>query len=96
MLNQTQGYRAFAFYSYIKFKLTKINNLYTTNEGFSYNLLLNDLKKTIIAFNIKDRMIFGKEIDDIPLDKGVYEEVWRLFVVMRIEWQQMRLSVVIL
>ena len=72
MLNPTQGYRAFASYSYIKLKHAKINNLHTTNAGFSYNLPLDDLKKTIFALNIEDRMIFGKEIDDIPLDKRVY------------------------
>lgn len=72
MLNPTQGYRAFASYSYVKLRHAKINNLHTANAGFSYNLPLDDLKKTIFAFNIENKMIFGKSIDDIPLDKRVY------------------------
>lgn len=72
MLNPTQGYRAFASYSYIKLMKARINQLHAVNTGFSYNFPLDNSKKTIAAFNIEDRMIFGKEIDDIPLDKRIY------------------------
>lgn len=72
LLNPTSGYRLFAKFSKIFFKHFSVNNLMALDAGFSYNHPLDDLRKTIVAFNLQRKMIFGGNIDDIPLDKRVY------------------------
>lgn len=72
MLDPTQGYRFLASYSYIKLNKANISTLHYLTQEFSYNLPLDYLRKTIVAFNIEHRRLLGNHIDDIPLDKRVY------------------------
>ncbi|MDR1375231.1 MAG: BamA/TamA family outer membrane protein [Holosporaceae bacterium] len=72
LLNPTSGYRLFAKFSEIFFKHSSVNSLMALDAGFSYNLPLDDLKRTIVAFNLQRKSILGASIDDIPLDKRIY------------------------
>lgn len=71
-LNPTEGYSFFSSYSFIKLVRAKANCLHTANGRFSYNLPLDELKKIVVAFSVAGKAIFGKSIDDIPLDKRIY------------------------
>jgi translocation and assembly module TamA len=72
LLNPTSGYRAFIKFSNMLFKNSKSNQLKALDAGFSYNYSLDDLKRTIFAFNILGKVIGGEQIDSIPVDKRIY------------------------
>jgi translocation and assembly module TamA len=72
LLNPTSGYRLFAKFSKIFFRRSAVNGLMMLDAGFSYNHPLDDLRRTIVAFNLQRKAIFGGAIDDIPLDKRIY------------------------
>lgn len=72
-LNPTRGYKFLISYAYLKFQKTKnIDHLQALGTAFSYNIPLDKVKKNILAFNVSYRMLLGKSVDNIPLDKRLY------------------------
>ncbi|MDR2795047.1 MAG: BamA/TamA family outer membrane protein, partial [Holosporaceae bacterium] len=71
MLNPTKGYKITAKLSHIQF-LKLAGSMHTCDLSYVHNIALNESKRTIFAFNITNRNIFGKNIDDIPIDKRIY------------------------
>lgn len=72
-LNPTKGYKFLISYYYTKFQKAKlINQLQTLGTAFSYNIPLDKVKKSVLAFNVSYRVLIGKSIDCIPLDKRLY------------------------
>lgn len=72
-LNPTKGYKLSISYAYTKFRKTKhIDHLQTLGSTFSYNFPLDNVKKSVLAFNVIYRMLLGKSVDNIPLDKRLY------------------------
>lgn len=72
LLNPTSGYRAFMKLHHIFFHNASVRNLEYVDIGFSYNYSLDKLQKTVLAFNVSKRYLFGKDIDSIPIDKRIY------------------------
>ncbi|MDR0968719.1 MAG: BamA/TamA family outer membrane protein [Holosporaceae bacterium] len=72
LLNPTTGYRSSLKFSHMSFKKTTIGKLKAFDASFAYHLPLDDLKKTVLAFNILRRSIFGQRIDVVPVDKRIY------------------------
>lgn len=72
LLNPTSGYRASAKFSHMQFKSSSIGNLQSLDLNFSYNYPFDEFKKTVFAFKIVKKTLFGKDIDKIPLDKRIY------------------------
>jgi translocation and assembly module TamA len=72
LLNPSSGYRMFARFSRMFLRHSSAHNIMDLDVGFSYYYPLDQLKKTVVAFNIFRKSIFGCGIDDIPLDKRIY------------------------
>jgi translocation and assembly module TamA len=72
LLNPTSGYRALLGFSHMLFKNSHIKNLNAMEFNFSYNHPLDEFRKTVAAFSVNRKMLFGKDIDDIPIDKRIY------------------------
>jgi translocation and assembly module TamA len=71
-LNPTEGYRCALKFSQIFFRKSTIGKLKTFDANFSYNYPLDDLKKTVLAFNVSRKSILGQKIDVVPIDKRIY------------------------
>ncbi|MDR1236567.1 MAG: BamA/TamA family outer membrane protein [Holosporaceae bacterium] len=72
LLNPTSGYRASLKFSEILFRNSAIDQMRNFDAAFSYNYSLDDLKRTIFAFNVSGKLITGQPIDAIPVDKRIY------------------------
>ncbi|MDR0555625.1 MAG: BamA/TamA family outer membrane protein [Holosporaceae bacterium] len=71
-LNPTSGYRIISKFSEIFFKHSAIGTLKALDISCSYNHPLDDLKRTVMAFNLIRRSVFGQKIDVIPVDQRIY------------------------
>lgn len=72
LLNPTTGYRIALKFSEMFFKKAAIGRLKTFDTAFSYNHPLDELRRTVLAFNVSRKSIFGQKIDAIPVDKRIY------------------------
>ena len=72
LLNPTKGYRASAKFQYIKFNRATLKTLLHTDLNFSYNHSLDQQRKTVLALNCSKKILFGQDIDDIPIDRRIY------------------------
>ncbi|MDR3156106.1 MAG: BamA/TamA family outer membrane protein [Holosporaceae bacterium] len=71
ILNPTMGYKITAKFSHIQL-MGLAGSMRTCDLSYVHNFALNESKRTIFAFSIASRNIFGKSIDDIPIDKRIY------------------------
>jgi translocation and assembly module TamA len=71
ILNPTTGYKIAAKFSHVQF-FVLTGNMHTCDLSYVHNFALNESKRTILAINIINRNIFGKNINDIPIDKRIY------------------------
>jgi translocation and assembly module TamA len=72
LLNPTSGYRASTKFSTSYFMHSSIKNLQSLEVDFSYNHPLDEFKKTVVAFNLSKKILLGKNVNDIPVDKRIY------------------------
>ncbi|MCR5225519.1 MAG: BamA/TamA family outer membrane protein [Alphaproteobacteria bacterium] len=72
LLNPTEGYRLTAKYTKTFFRHAGIRNLSNAELGFAYNYSLDEIKRTVLAFNVKGVQILKHNVDDIPIDKRLY------------------------
>ncbi|MDR0753532.1 MAG: BamA/TamA family outer membrane protein, partial [Holosporaceae bacterium] len=72
LLNPTTGYKIALKFSEIFFRKAAIGKLKTFDIAFSYNYPLDELRRTILAFNVSRKSILGQKIDAIPVDKRIY------------------------
>jgi translocation and assembly module TamA len=72
VLTPTEGYKASAQFCYMQLKNALEKDLQNIRTNFSYNYSLDDLKKTIFAFNATYKILICKNIDNVPLDKRIY------------------------
>ncbi|MDR2780898.1 MAG: BamA/TamA family outer membrane protein [Holosporaceae bacterium] len=72
LLNPTSGYRATIKFAEILFKNSTIDQLRNFDIWYSYNYSLDNLKRTVLAFNVSWKSIFGQQIDAVPVDKRIY------------------------
>jgi translocation and assembly module TamA len=71
-LNPTGGHRLIIKFSEIFFRNSGVGNLKTFDVNFANHYPLDDLKRTVLAFNLSRKSVFGQKIDDIPIDKRIY------------------------
>ncbi|MDR2724051.1 MAG: BamA/TamA family outer membrane protein [Holosporaceae bacterium] len=72
LLNPTSGYKITLKFSEMFFRHSTIGKLKTFDMAFSYNYSLDELKYTVLAFNISRKSILGQKIDAIPVDRRIY------------------------
>jgi translocation and assembly module TamA len=72
LLNPSSGYRLFAKFSKMFLRHSLDGSILGFDVDFSYHYPLDQLKKTVVAFNISRKSVFGGRVDDIPVDKRIY------------------------
>ncbi|MDR2107187.1 MAG: BamA/TamA family outer membrane protein [Holosporaceae bacterium] len=72
LLNPVSGYRLSLKTSSMFFRNSEIGRLGAFDIGFSCNYSPDELKKTVFAFNLVRKSVFGQKLDDIPVDKRIY------------------------
>jgi len=72
LLNPTSGYRLNFKCSQMIFGKATIRKLQSFDVGFSYNYPLDEIKRTVFAFNLSRRAVWGASVDRIPIDKRIY------------------------
>ncbi len=72
LLNPTSGYKLILNGSWMKLRGAEVNNLKFGSIDFSYHYSLDELNKNVLAVHLRQKRLWGGDIDLIPLDKRLY------------------------